>query len=92
MPLGRGRVWSRPSREAWRTTSWLDSTHVVGAPTASLERSEDSMTVRSAVGVPVRVEEVEVERLVHLVGAHVAGEPLSGSTHASAHRMRSGSP
>ena len=27
-------------------------------------------------GVPVGVEEVEVERLVHLVGAHVAREPV----------------
>ena len=38
-----------PYRVACRTTSWFDSTQVVGAPTSSLERSDASMTVRSAV-------------------------------------------
>src|SRR5690606_12360438 len=37
-----------PYRVTWRTTSWLDSTQVVGAPTAAVAASEESITVRSA--------------------------------------------
>ena len=44
---------------------------VVGAQRRLDDRAERG-------GVPVGVEEVEVERLVHLVGAHVAREPLAG--------------
>src|SRR4029434_10310774 len=34
------------NREACRTTSWLESTHVVGAPTASIADRDWSMTRR----------------------------------------------
>ena len=84
-----GSPVGRPSREACRTTSWLDSTQVVGAPTASVAASEASMTARSAAASQSVVQVVEVERLVHLVGADVAGQPGSGCTQASATRMRS---
>ena len=42
----------RPSREACRTTSWLDSTQVVGAPTASVASSERVITAYWAGGRP----------------------------------------
>ena len=65
-----------PSRVAWRTTSWLDSTQVLGAPTASSAVSDVGDDV-AQVRVPSRpcVQVGEVEGLVHLVAADVLGQP-----------------
>ncbi|CPU62377.1 Uncharacterised protein [Mycobacteroides abscessus] len=54
MPLGRRPGSARPRRDAWRTTSWFDRTHVVGAPTSSFACSDAAITVRSgAASQPV---------------------------------------
>ena len=76
MPLGRRLPTGRPSREACRTTSWLDSTQVVGAPTESVASSERVITAYWAGAVHAAQQVLEVERLVHLVRADVAGQPL----------------
>ena len=67
---------ARPYRVAARVTSWLDSTHVAGAPTGRWASNVDSMAARSSRGVPRPHHEVEVEGRVHLVRAQVPREPL----------------
>ena len=42
----RGACPLYPKRVAWRTTSWLESTHVLGAATASSDVSDSVMTWR----------------------------------------------
>ncbi len=43
MPLGRLMSGDIVNRVVWRTTSWLLSTQVVGAPTAALAASDDAI-------------------------------------------------
>jgi hypothetical protein len=48
MPWPCGFSAVSASRDAWRTTSWFDSTQVAGAPTAGNARSDSEITSRIA--------------------------------------------
>src|SRR5258707_14573198 len=63
-----------PKRVTWRRRSWLDRTHVGGAPTSDAAATDASMIRRRGAGSQGGLQEVEVERLVQLVGRHVAGD------------------
>src|SRR5450759_4379383 len=48
MPAGKDPAFFRPRRDGCRTTSWLESTQVVVAPTESLASSDSVITARYA--------------------------------------------
>ena len=50
MPLGSSVPAGKPKRVVCRSTSWLLSTHVVGAPTAPMASSDSSTTARRSRG------------------------------------------
>ena len=71
-------------------TSWLDSTHVAVAPTASMSRRESAMTVlmRSAVHAEARNSKLK-DWLISSERTYFAIAE-AGETHASATSIRSG--
>src|SRR4029453_13515258 len=84
--------WPPPYRVTWRTTSWLDSTQVAGAPTPASAampsplappggpRQSPGDGAPEPAGIPRREQEVEGERGVQLVGSKVQRQPL-GTLH-----------
>ncbi len=48
--FGTAVAGGSPYRLAWRTTSWFDSTQVLGAPTPVNAAIDSSMTERSSSG------------------------------------------
>ena len=89
MPLGRALAWARPSRDVCRTVSWLDSTQVVGAPTASLAVSEAVTTRRSDGASHVVVRNAKLKAWCISSGRTYRARRSMGSTQASATSARS---
>ena len=78
-----------PSREACRTTSWLDSTQVVGAPTESVASSERVITAYWAGAVQAAIRYSKLNAWCISSGRTYRASRSAGSTHASATRIRS---
>ena len=80
-----------PRRDTCRTTSWFDSTQVVrSADRRRPPRGSRRSSRRAARRVPRRVEVLEVERLVHLVGADVPQRAARSAAPTPRRRARVG--
>ena len=66
---------ARPYRETIRSTSWLDSTHVAGAPDRRIQGQRVVDDLTQLLGVPRAAQVREVEDRVQLARAHVPGQP-----------------
>src|SRR6478736_3782414 len=88
----RGVPGAKPRRDACRTTSWFDRTHVEGAPTESAACSDDVMTARRSSATHEDVRKSKLNAWCISSERTYLTARSCGSTHASAQRMRSGVP
>ncbi len=89
MPSPCGFSSVSASRVAWRTTSWFDSTQVLGAPTAPNSRSDSSIVARICPALKWQDRYGKLNAWCISSGRTHLAIRDSGLTQASAHSTRS---